>query len=243
MILQGERGGALDADAGVRFVFAAGDDALQCGTAQFAFRHLAAIEPVLDVIAIHDDAALIELADGTQGLAGCGDERVDGGGETIRGVLRMRRVIEHLILEAQRAVARVAGIKRGGAFLAFGEEILHAAVAAGTDAPLELKLEVGEGGVGDEIAATAIRTTVAAGNDEAAVLNQPTLGGDRLLSVGMSAGGAASVKQQLPTRRLLLRCQRVGLGSHRPDGMKQKDSGHDCQTRGNECFPVHGLQF
>lgn len=213
MILQSDGGGAFHSHAGVGLVLAAGDDALQLRAAQFALGHFAAIEPVLHVIAIHDDAALVELAHGAQCFARRVDQRVDGGGESVGCVVRVRGVIQHLVFKAHRAVAGVAGIKQGGAFFAFGEEVFHAAVAHGADAPLELKLEVREHRIRHQIAARAIGSAIARWQDEAAVSNLPRPSRDGWLPIRVPARRAAAIKQQLSARRLFLRREGVGIGS------------------------------
>lgn len=61
MVLQGDVAEGLVAPVGA-FEFALVDGRVQSIAAEFAVDHLHAVEPVFDMVGLHDDAGLVELA-------------------------------------------------------------------------------------------------------------------------------------------------------------------------------------
>src|SRR6266536_1794139 len=136
---------ALDpgAEAGDVLELAPGDGRLQLRAAEIVLEDLPRVQPVLDVVALDQDARLVPLAHRAQGLVPGGREDVvEGGRLAVRpdpgvGV----PAVEDLVFMGDRTVAPL------------GHEVLHAAVPARSDAPLETQVEIGEGVEGHDVTA------------------------------------------------------------------------------------------
>src|SRR6185295_6570087 len=137
---------ALQLRAPARFVL---ELALRLGRHQrrapeLVLDHLDAIQPVLDVGAVDDDAAGVDLAGGLDRfVGGSGNRVVKRCGLAVRPDLRVRvpHVVDDLILVRDRSAPIL------------GDEILHTAVRAGRDLPFELEIEIIERLDRDDVAA------------------------------------------------------------------------------------------
>jgi len=120
--------------------------------------------------------------------------------------IRICCIIEHLVFVAEGRVAR------------FEDEILHAAIAAGLNLPLPFELEVVVLAGGDNVAATLAQAM------EPATLDNPDVGGERLLFEATPAFARFAIEEELPTcgfllgRQLIgnLLCKQSGLHKARP---------------------------
>ena len=107
----------------------------------------------------------------------------------------MARVVDHLVLVRDRT------------FAIFGHEVLHAAVAARRNLPLELQIEVVEGVDGDDVAAALGVFAFRGEMFDPAVLDDPALGGKRRLLEAAPAGRGLAVEKQPFTRGLAGECR------------------------------------
>ena len=144
MILQEDRRFALVAPFRSFFEFAFVDGRLERVTSELEFDRFCSVQPMLDVLAADDDAALIPFARRFRGgVSGRRKDIVKPGGFSCAVVqlgIRMFRVIEQLIFAADSFIRRE-------------QIIFQSAVGAGCETPFPRKLEVIKLCVGDNVAA------------------------------------------------------------------------------------------
>ena len=129
--------------------------ASQSGLHSSVLDHLEAVEPVLDVRPLRDDARGVPLADRLQVPCRRRIEAVGrGGAGQPRLVVGRFGIVEQLVLGAGGVDAVVVGLAREIGILDAAVE--NPAVAGATDAPLELELEVAELILGDQIAGVSV---------------------------------------------------------------------------------------
>src|SRR5690606_31905153 len=182
VVLQADHALAVRAEAGLLGEFAGGHARVPVVAALLVLGDLDAVEPVLDVRAVGDDADLVPLTGRARDVLGGGVKRVDGaGGVGGRRGIGVAGVVEHLHLGG--GIPDVLG--------ALGAAVEDAAVAAGLHLPLEHQLAVAVRLARDDVAAVA-----AVGAGERAVLEGPA-GGEGVSAV---AAPVARVGQVGPRR-------------------------------------------
>src|SRR5438093_2855236 len=176
------------------FEFAPGFRSHERRALQLVLDHLDAVQPVLDVQAVHDDASRVELAGGLQGLVGGRRDGIIkrcGGAVRSDAGVRVAGIVYHLVLVRDRTAAIL------------GHEVFHAAVAAGRDFPFEPEIEIVERVDGDDVAAAGRVLALGGKVLEPSVLDHPSMLRKRgLLEAAPAVGGLAVEERTLPGNRL-----------------------------------------
>src|SRR2546430_12703346 len=196
------------------------DPRLPVGARELVLHHLHAVQPVLDVVPLDQEADLIPL---TGGFHDQGGRRVEAEVGARRRQARLAvgvaRVVQHLHLGG-RPVDGVAVLARA---------VEDPAVAPRRDVPLERQLEVAE---------LLARDDVAGGRDarERAVHDLPS-GRQRVHLEAAPTGGSLAVEQEPPARGALGGRQRIGSlgGQGGSDGRQQDQHGRGGERRGASC--------
>src|SRR5882672_584353 len=176
------------------------------GTSELVLEQLDAVQPVLDVSAVGDDARRVPLADGFQMTGGRRVQRVRGAGaRQSRFVVGALRVVEQLILG--RAPVDV--------IVFLGATIEDAAVARLADLPVDRQLEIAELVLRHDVGDAVVL-------GERAVFDDPPLGHGIILIAAPRVERLA-IEQHFPRRFGL----RVWGGNGQRDGaQKQAASNH-----------------
>src|ERR1700733_2273738 len=134
--LQPDEPAGCEPVVGVRGELARGDARLPVRALELVLDDLAAIQPVLDMVALHEQARFVPMIERVHDTGGRRIQREVGAGgrETALAVLGIR-VIEQLVL--RRAPVDVVVLARAA--------VEDTAVAGLANLPLELELEVAEG--------------------------------------------------------------------------------------------------
>lgn len=191
-------------------VFALGGGLAHGFAAAIVLDNFFSVEPMLDVVALDADAGMVPFTGGMERLVpGRRDNGIKGAGAGF--FITRAPIVQQLVFVPGRA--RV-----------FGDEVFHAAVAIGSDAPLPLEIEVGKFLTGDNVA------TVKFGDfQQTAIGDQPAGGGELLLADAAPLIGGGAVEQQLPTFGAFRIAQSIGLArpKHRR-GKTQRDASIFC---------------
>lgn len=157
------------------------------------------VEPVFDVAAIDDNFRAVPLANGKIGNACRGFEKVERPGSMAGGQSGIGNVgvVDKLEFEAEG----LGDLGIDVADLWIGphteDEILHAAISALANLPLELAFEVAEIAGRREVSLRRGRDGV-----KGAFLDIPGFGGEGGLALGAPAGCRLSVEKRFPVARL-----------------------------------------
>ena len=173
---------------------------------------LRAVEPVLAVVAAEDDSRRVPLADRRQALGAVRRDQIVQRARAMRRnlVVVVERVVDELILEAERGVVRRV-LERE----LLGDVVLHAAVHRRRRLPIERELEIAERVDGHEVAAVRglpvghLRHVAARDLHDRAVDDLPVRGRHTVVSQPAPAGERLAVEQKAPALRAFGGGQRI----------------------------------
>src|SRR5437899_2416492 len=217
MVLQADVTEDVAPVARVRGELARLDPRLPVGARELVLHHLYAVQPVLDMVPLDQDANLVPLTGGLHDPCGRGIEAVGRARRRqARLAVGMARVVQHLHFGA----GPVDGV------VVLAGAVKDPAVAPWRDVPLERQLEVAE---------LLARDDVARGRDarERAVHDLPS-GRQRVHLEAAPTGGSLAVEQESPARGALGGRQRIGsLGGEGGSDRRQQDKhGRGGERRG-----------
>jgi hypothetical protein len=157
--------------------FAIGDDRAELWGRTVVFDNLYAVEPVLAVGALDDDARGVPLADRFNRLVRRGGDHVIERGKGAVAVFALlgvgvQGVIEDLVFKADVGAAAFVASRQVEV-----DEVDDARVGARCDPKVYRQFKVGVLAYGDNVAGVATFFTAALCNREEAVLDLPTIGG------------------------------------------------------------------
>ena len=204
MILQKDAAVAI-AEVGPVLVFAVGHKRVPLLCVTLILQHLHAIEPMLHMIALHDNGGCVPSSDIKGLLLRSRDKVVEGSqlAVTLHAQLGIgvTQVVKYLELATNSTTLALVHVGVN--------EILDAAVGTFGNLEIDLQDEVVVGLVGHDVAAVAALGTISGFHLEHAVLDAPTLCGEGLQLGSAPAVCGLTIPKKPPTLALFLLCEYI----------------------------------